>query len=71
MGVGTFAPNQFRPFNFLTFALDRRRAGARALTPTGVRLSKSKAISLAWGMLNSNIRSNSAEPAARSAGAMS
>jgi hypothetical protein len=52
-------------------ARDLRRTGARGLAPTGIRLSKSSVISIACGMLNSNIRSKSIEPAARSVFPMS
>ena len=47
-------------------ARDLRRTDARGMTPTGIRLSKSRVSSIACGMLNSNIRSKSIEPAARS-----
>lgn len=47
-------------------ARDLRRTGALGLSPAGIRLSKSKVISRACGMLNSSMRSKSIEPAARS-----
>jgi len=53
------------------FARVVRRMGAIGLLPTGIRLSKSSVTSLAWGMLNSSIRSKSADPAVRSAFPMS
>lgn len=65
------APAQLRRVDLRAVARRLRRTGARGTLPTGVRLSKSRVISLAWGMLNSNMRSKSSDPATRSSGPMS